>query len=126
MAATALGLGGPHEPFLKLVEGLLDDKDVEVRVTAIGSLADWKTRGAAPVLRKALNESVPKVSFAAARALFTLHDPPASQRSSPYSAAKTRCPPASSANRCATPSACSTPPHDPSGRSRLRSGPRPR
>ena len=75
MAATALGLGGPHEPFLKLVEGLLDDKDVEVRVTAIGSLADWKTRSAAPLLRKALNDPVPEVSFAAARALFTLHDP---------------------------------------------------
>ena len=44
MAATALGLGGPHEPFLKLVEGLLEDKDVEVRVTAIGSLADRKCR----------------------------------------------------------------------------------
>jgi hypothetical protein len=27
------------------------------------------------VLSKALNDSVPKVSFAAARALFTLHDP---------------------------------------------------
>lgn len=75
MAATALGLGGPHEPFLKLVEGLLDDKDVEVRVTAIGSLADWKTRSAVPLLRKALNDPVPEVSFAAARALFTLHDP---------------------------------------------------
>jgi HEAT repeat protein len=75
MAATALGLGGPHEPFLKLVEDLLDDKDVEVRVTAIGSLADWKTRSAAPLLRKALNDPVPEVSFAAARALYSLHDP---------------------------------------------------
>lgn len=75
MAATAVGLGGPHEPFLKLVGDLLDDKDVEVRVTAIGSLADWKTRAAVPLLRKALNDPVPEVSFAAARALYTLHDP---------------------------------------------------
>src|SRR5215472_10358346 len=69
LAATALGLGGPHEPFLKLVEDLLNDKDVEVRVTAIGSLADWKTRSAAPMLRKSLDDPVPEVSFAAARAL---------------------------------------------------------
>src|SRR5262249_32185830 len=75
LAATALGLGAPRAPFLSLMEGLMADKDVEVRLAAITSLADWKTRNAAGLLRKALDDDTPEVSFAAARALFALHDP---------------------------------------------------
>jgi HEAT repeat protein len=75
LAATALGLGGPRQPFLGELEGMLEDRDVEVRVAAITSLADWKSRDAVPVLRKGLDDSVPEVSFAAAKALYALHDP---------------------------------------------------
>jgi HEAT repeat protein len=74
-AATAIGLGGPRAPFVSMLEGLIADKDVEVRVAAITSLADWKTRNTTALLRKALDDDTPEVSFAAARALFALHDP---------------------------------------------------
>jgi HEAT repeat protein len=75
LAATALGLGGPRQPFLSLLEAMLDDKDVEVRLAAITSLADWKTRESLHALTKALNDDVPEVSFAAAKALYAVHDP---------------------------------------------------
>ena len=75
LAATALGLGGPRQPFLSLLESFLDDKDVEVRLAAIASLADWKTRESLHALTKALNDEVPEVSFAAAKALYGVHDP---------------------------------------------------
>jgi HEAT repeat protein len=75
LVATALGLGGPREPFLSKLEAMLEDKDVEVRIAAITSLADWKSRDAVRVLRKGLDDSVPEVSFAAAKALYALHDP---------------------------------------------------
>jgi HEAT repeat protein len=74
LAATALGLGGPRQPFLSELEAMLEDKDVEVRIAAITSLADWKSREAIPVLRKGLDDAVPEVSFAAAKALYALHD----------------------------------------------------
>jgi HEAT repeat protein len=75
LAATALGLGGPRQPFLSLLEKMLNDKDVEVRLAAITSLADWKTRDTVSALKKALNDEVPEVSFAAAKALYGVHDP---------------------------------------------------
>ena len=75
LAATALGLGGSRQPFLALLEGMLDDKDVEVRLAAITSLADWKSVESLRALKKALNDDVPEVSFAAAKALFAVHDP---------------------------------------------------
>jgi HEAT repeat protein len=75
LAATALSLGGPREPFLTEVEELLNDKDVEVRQAAIASLADWKTKNSLAALRKALDDEVPEVSFAAAKALYAANDP---------------------------------------------------
>ncbi|HEY1336512.1 MAG TPA: HEAT repeat domain-containing protein [Bryobacteraceae bacterium] len=75
LAATALSLGGPHDPFLTEVERLMNDKDVEVRLAAISSLGEWKTKSSLAVLRTALNDEVPEVSFAAARALYNANDP---------------------------------------------------
>jgi HEAT repeat protein len=74
-AALALSLGGPREPFLSKLEAMLEDKDVEVRLATISSLADLKTKRTAAALRKALNDDVPEVSFAAAKALWSLNDP---------------------------------------------------
>ena len=73
-AAIALSLGGPREPFLQDLEAMLADKDVEVRLTAVSSLADLKTRQTVPALRKTLNDDVPEVSFAAAKALWAVND----------------------------------------------------
>jgi len=75
LAATALGLGGPRQPFLSLLEEMLNDKDVEVRLAAITSLADWKTKESVSALNKALSDEVPEVSFAAAKALYAIHEP---------------------------------------------------
>jgi HEAT repeat protein len=54
---------------------MLDDKDVEVRLAAIASLSEVKTRRAIAALRKSLGNDVPEVGFAAAKALWGLNDP---------------------------------------------------
>jgi hypothetical protein len=74
-AAIALSLVGSAEPFPTQLESLLDDKDVEVRVSAVASLSDLKNSRTIPALHKALNDEVPEVSFAAARSLWALNDP---------------------------------------------------
>jgi HEAT repeat protein len=74
-AAIALSLVGSTEPYPSELEALLDDKDVEVRLAGISSLSDIKNSRTVPALRKALNDDVPEVSFAAARSLWALHDP---------------------------------------------------
>lgn len=74
-AVIALSLAGDREPFSSRLESMLEDKDVEVRLAAIASLLDVRTRRAIPALRKALEDNVPEVSFAAAKALNSLHDP---------------------------------------------------
>jgi len=74
-AVQALGLVSPREPYLSQLEAMLDDKDLEVRLATITSLVDLKNRRTVPALRKALDSDVPEVSFAAAKALWTLNDP---------------------------------------------------
>jgi HEAT repeat protein len=74
-AVQALGLVSPTEPYLSQLDAMLADKDVEVRVAAITSMVDLKNKGTVPALQKALNNDVPEVSFAAAKALWTLDDP---------------------------------------------------
>jgi|SRR5579871_1689573 len=74
-AVQALGLVSAREPYLSELEAMLDDKDVEVRLAAITSLVDLKTDRTVPALRKALDSDVPEVSFAAAKALWTLNEP---------------------------------------------------
>jgi HEAT repeat protein len=74
-AVIALSLAGTREPFLSQVESMLDDKDVQVRVAAVASLVDLPSERTTAMLHKALNDDVPEVSFAAARALWSLNDP---------------------------------------------------
>ena len=74
-AAIALSLVGSTEPFPAQLISLLDDKDVEVRLSAVASLSDLKNSQSIPALHKALNDEVPEVSFAAARSLWALNDP---------------------------------------------------
>jgi HEAT repeat protein len=74
-ATQALGLVGPREPYISQLEGMLNDKDVEVRVAAITSLVDIKSNRTAAQLQKSLDSDVPEVSFAAAKALWTLKTP---------------------------------------------------
>jgi HEAT repeat protein len=74
-AVQALGLVSPREPYLSQLEAMLDDKDVEVRLATITSLVDLKNSRTVPALQKALDSNVPEVSFAAAKALWTLNEP---------------------------------------------------
>lgn len=73
-AAAALSLIGPREPFLSRLESLLEDKDAEVRLAAVSSLAELKTPRTVRALRKALKDDVPEVGFSAAKALWAWND----------------------------------------------------
>ncbi len=74
-AVQSMGLIGVHEPYISTLEGMLDDKDVQVRVATVQSLVDLKNKRTVPALKKALGDLVPEVSFAAAKALYALKDP---------------------------------------------------
>ena len=74
-AVQALGLIGPREPYLSQLEGMLDDKDVEVQLAVITSLVDLKNPRTITALRKAAVSDTPEVSFAADKALWTLKAP---------------------------------------------------
>ena len=74
-AVAALGLVGAREPYLTGIAGGLDDKDVYVRLAAVASLVDLRHKDAIPALEKALNDPAPEVSFAAAKALWSLGEP---------------------------------------------------
>jgi HEAT repeat protein len=74
-AVQAMSLVCLREPYLSEVESMLGDKDVEVRLATITSLVDLKSKNTIATLKKALDDEVPEVSFAAAKALWALSDP---------------------------------------------------
>jgi HEAT repeat protein len=58
----------------RLVLGALDDKSSMVRLAAVGTLGEHKTRAAIPKLRIALDDEAAEVSFLAAKALWEMGD----------------------------------------------------
>jgi HEAT repeat protein len=74
-AAEALSLVGIRDSPLQSLGPMLEDHDVTVRIAVISSLADFKDKSVIPLLKKALMDPVPEVDFAAAKALYELHDP---------------------------------------------------
>ena len=75
-AVLSLSLVGQREPlFARLESALFDEKDVPVRLAAVSSLAEIKGNRSRKALKKALEDDVPEVSFAAAKALLMLNDP---------------------------------------------------
>lgn len=78
-AVVALSLASDRSSLLPLLIAMDDDKDVQVRLAVVASLADVKSKAAIDTLHKALQDSVPEVSFAAAKALWNLHDPAGKQ-----------------------------------------------
>jgi len=78
-AVVALSLAATRDPVFARLEGMLEDKDVQVREAAVASLAEAKTPSARAALRQALADDVPEVSFAAAKALWAMHDPAGEQ-----------------------------------------------
>ena len=75
VAVQALGLASLREPYLSQAESMLADKDVEVRLATITSLVDLRNKNTVGALQRALNDEVPEVSFAAAKALWALKEP---------------------------------------------------
>ena len=71
----ALSLTGSRQPYLGMLEASLEDKDVEVRVATVASLADLGGKETTEALKQGLQDDVPEVSFAAAKALWTRRDP---------------------------------------------------
>ena len=71
-AVVALSLAG--ERFLTPLQGMLQDKDVEVRLATVASLTELKSQDAVAALRRALSDEAPEVSFAAAKALWGFRD----------------------------------------------------
>jgi len=67
---VALSLAANDNPLLAELAGMLDDKDVQVRIAVVTSLTEIKTKAATAALEKALQDEVPEVSFAAAKALY--------------------------------------------------------
>src|ERR1017187_4432555 len=74
-AVVALSLAYGSGPLFDQLEQMLQDKDVVVRQAVVDSLADVKSERATAALHKALEDAVPEVSFAAAKALWARHDP---------------------------------------------------
>lgn len=73
-AVAALSLAASREPWLSRLLAMLDDKDTEVRLAAVSAVSEIRSRAVAAALRKTLDDPVPEVSFAAAKALWTLRD----------------------------------------------------
>ena len=72
---VALSLASDRNSLLPLLTGMAGDKDVQVRIAVVASLADVKSKAAIQALHTLLKDTVPEVSFAAAKALWNLHDP---------------------------------------------------
>ncbi|HWB96975.1 MAG TPA: HEAT repeat domain-containing protein, partial [Bryobacteraceae bacterium] len=74
-AVMAMSLAASREPFLSRLQSMLKDNDVEVRIAVISSMVDIRDKRTLISLHDALNDEVPEVAFAAARALRSLNDP---------------------------------------------------
>jgi HEAT repeat protein len=75
LAVSALSLASGSGPLFDQLERMLQDKDVPVRQAVVASLSDMKSARTTAALKKALEDPVPEVSFAAAKALWARHDP---------------------------------------------------
>jgi HEAT repeat protein len=71
----ALKTVADQDAFAARLEAMFNDKDVPVRIAAVEAVAGMKSERRIPALKIALDDSVAEVRFAAATALFKLHDP---------------------------------------------------
>jgi len=73
-AATALGSLSDFEPAQKLLRDAAANTDRYLRLAAVAAMGTSKAEIFIPDLRKALEDSAPEVSFAAAVSLWKMHD----------------------------------------------------
>lgn len=78
-AVVALSLAAENAALFDQLQNMLHDKDVEVRLAVIAGLQELKTKPAIGALHTALKDAAPEVSFAAAKALWSLDDPAGKQ-----------------------------------------------
>jgi HEAT repeat protein len=78
-AVVALSLAAENAALFDQLQSMLHDKDVEVRLAVIAGLQEPKTKPAIGALHTALKDAAPEVSFAAAKALWSLDDPAGKQ-----------------------------------------------
>ena len=78
-ATASLSLAAAKGPWLSRLIGMLKDKDAEVRLAAVSGLSEVRNKTVVAELRKVLDDDVPEVSFAAAKALWALRDPDGKQ-----------------------------------------------
>jgi HEAT repeat protein len=74
-AIEALSLVNARDPWIGYLEEAVTDKRADIQLAAIASLLDLKTDRTAAIIQKALKGPAREVSFAAAKALWTLKDP---------------------------------------------------
>ncbi len=73
-AAEAMSLMKTDDQVFRDLESMLHDNDVLVRIAAVATLGSFKDKRAAAPLEKCLRDPAPEVDFAAAKALFQMHD----------------------------------------------------
>jgi len=73
--AFALSLGRASDPVNAIVEALVKDSDSLVRQAALDTVGELGDKRLTAAAEKALDDDVAEVVFAAARALYRLHDP---------------------------------------------------
>ncbi len=78
-AALALSLVPARDSVVSLLDSLCEDKDYQVRVAAIDTVGELNDKTHVPLVKSALNDEVPEVAFAAAKALYNLKDPSGAQ-----------------------------------------------
>ncbi|MFL6448957.1 MAG: HEAT repeat domain-containing protein [Bryobacteraceae bacterium] len=74
-AALALSLVPAKDPVVNLLDRLVTDKDYQVRVATVDTLGELNDKSRVTLVKSALNDEVPEVVFAAAKALYNLRDP---------------------------------------------------
>lgn len=72
---VSLSLAANSGPLFDQLEGMLHDKDVQVRLAVVSGMQEIKTKSAHDALRNALEDPAPEVRFAAAKALWAVNDP---------------------------------------------------
>lgn len=74
-AVAAYGLIGLRSSTLSRLSSFLMDPDYKVRLATIAVLSEFNDKRTVPLLRTALEDSVPEVAFSAGKVLFRLKDP---------------------------------------------------
>jgi HEAT repeat protein len=71
-AAVALSLAPSADPVSKLLDSLMADKDYQVRSAAVSTLGELRDPKRLDLVKKALEDEVPEVSYSAAQALYVM------------------------------------------------------